>query len=185
MGRGAQKELQAQERQSYDLTNQMLQQQQQQQQQARSYLLPQYQKFVESPGYSAEEKAAISGGSMGALGSAFGSAVDAGTRQAARTRNWAGIGEATSELGREKMRQASDVAQKNELAFGERKRADVLTGLEGMGGLYGMDAATLQRLYGIPAELINAGANNNRPSGFLNSLLGTLGGVGSAAIGKW
>ncbi len=152
-------------------------------------LLPGYENLINKPGYDAATKAAITNASQGAAGAAYGSAADEMTRRAARTGNTAGVVEGEDLLAREKAGTMSDIAAKNQIQFADASRGDVRAGLQGLGGLYGMDTSMLARTLGLPAEYINAqtDARRGRP-GFWetlgNSYAGTLGGgIGAGAMG--
>ena len=84
----------------------------------------------------------------------------------ARTRNSAGYGDLLAELSREQGRQAGSLAQRNELAFADRSRADQAAALEGLSGIYGVDSTLLARAMGIPADLLNVRQQASRGSGF-------------------
>ena len=102
MGRGAQantRQMTDQERASIDALNQQFLGQQQQ---IGSTLLPQFQSILNNPGLSPADKAAVTGQSQGALGSAFDSLQQSAQNRLARTRNSAGFGELTDELARQK-----------------------------------------------------------------------------------
>jgi len=92
---------------------------------------------------------------MGALASAFAALAQNAANRRARTRNSAGYGDLLGELAREQGRQAGSLAQRNELAFADRARGDQLSALEGLSGLYGVDATLLARAMGVPADLLN------------------------------
>lgn len=177
MGRGAQsdtRKLTDQQLSDINATNQQLLGQQQQ---VGGALLPQYQNILSSPGYSAADKAAITGQSQGALASAFDSLQQAAQNRAARTRNSAGFGELTDELAREKGRDAADVAQQNQVNFSNTAFQRQMAALQGLSGLYGVDSNLLGRTLGIPAELLNVRANASRSNGGFFSALGS--GLGS------
>ena len=87
MGRGAQASTiraSDQERAAADAFNQQLQAQLGQ---TRNILLPQYQNILNNPGLSAADKAAVTGGSLGALSSAFDALQQSAANRLARTRN--------------------------------------------------------------------------------------------------
>src|SRR6266446_4909536 len=117
MGRGAQantRQMTDQERANIDALNQQFLGQQQQ---VGNLLLPQYQNILNNPGLSAADKAAVTGGSLGALSSAFDALQQSAANRLARTRNSAGFGELADELARSRGREAAGAAQQNELAF--------------------------------------------------------------------
>jgi predicted alpha/beta superfamily hydrolase len=73
-----------------------------QQQQVGNLLLPQYQSILNNPGLSPADKAAVTGQSQGALASAFDALQQSAQNRLARTRNYAGFGDLTDELARQK-----------------------------------------------------------------------------------
>jgi len=132
---------------------------------ARGTLLPKFERLYTSGGYSPEEKSAITGESLGALGSAFDALQQRAENRAARTRNAAGFGELEDELARERGRQASELARENQIAFADEAQRRQLEALRGLGSLYGVDTALLGRALGIPSELLQARAAG-RGAGF-------------------
>jgi hypothetical protein len=148
-----------------------------QQQSLAGALLPQYQSILSNPGYSAADKAAITGQSQGALSSAYDALQQSAANRVARTRNAAGFGELTDELARQRGRGSADVAQQNQKDFSNTAYQRQLAALQGLSGLYGMDSNLLGRTLGIPADLLNTRANASRSSGFFSSLGGSLGGT--------
>ncbi len=102
MGRGAQGQTLNLTDQQLGQTNALNQQLLGQRQALGNQLLPQYQSILSNPGYSAADKAAITGQSQGALASAFDALQQSAMNRAARTRNAAGFSELTDELARQK-----------------------------------------------------------------------------------
>jgi len=144
-----------------------------------------YQNQLASPGYNPAQQSAVRNQSMGALASAFAALASNAANRTARTRNSAGYGDLLGELSREQGRQAGSLAQRNELAFADRSRSDQAAALEGLSGLYGVDATLLARAMGIPADLLNVrqAASRSNP-GFLSSLGSALGqGLGQIGTG--
>jgi hypothetical protein len=180
MGRGAQGQTRQLTDEQLSQTNTMNQQLLGQQQSLSNQLVPQYQNILNNPGYSAADKAAITGQSQGALSSAFDSLQQSAANRMARTRNSAGFGELTDELAREKGREEAGVAQQNQVNFSNTAFRRQMAALQGLSGLYGVDSNLLGRTLGIPAELLNTRANASRSSGFFSSLGSSL---GSAAGG--
>jgi len=177
MGRGAQEATRRaadEERARIDALNQQLLGQREQ---ARNLLLPQYQSILSSPGYSAADRAAITGQSQGALSSAFDALQQAASNRVARTRNTAGFGELADELARQRGRESANLAQQNELSFSNEAFRRQMAALQGLGGLFGVDTSLLARGLGIPADLLNARANASRGGGggFFSSLGSSLG----------
>ncbi len=140
------------------LQNQMNQQLLAEREQARGTLLPRFEQLYSGGGFSPEEKSAITGESMGALGSAFDALQQRAENRVARTRNAAGFGELEDELARERGREASGLARENQLAFADEAQRRRLEALQGLGSLYGVDTGLLGRALGIPAELLQARA---------------------------
>lgn len=181
MGRGAQGQTQALTDQQLNQTNALNQQLLGQQQSLANLLTPQFQNIANNPGFSAADKAAITGQSQGALASAFDSLQQAAANRVARTGNAAGFNELTDDLARQKAVQQANLAQQNQLNFSNTTFQRQMAALQGLSGLFGVDTNLLGRTLGIPAELLNVRANASRPSGFFSTLgagLGsTLGGI--------
>ena len=176
MGRGAQGQTRDMTDQQLAQTNALNQQLYGQQQSLAGALLPQYQSILNNPGYSAADKAAITGQSQGALSSAYDALQQSAQNRVARTRNSAGFGELTDELARERARDSADVAQQNQVNFSNTAYQRQLAALQGLSGLYGMDTGLLGRTLGIPADLLNTRANASRSNGFFSSMGSSLGG---------
>jgi hypothetical protein len=157
-------------------TNALNQQLLGQQQSLANVVTPQYQSLLNNPGYSAADKAAITGQSQGALASAFDSLQQAANR-VARTGNSAGFSELTDDLARQKAQQEAGLAQQNQLNFSNTAYQRQMAALQGLSGLYGVDTNLLGRTLGIPSELLNVRANASRPGGFFTSLGSSLGGT--------
>jgi hypothetical protein len=170
MGRGAPAQTRTLVDQQLASQNAMNQQLYQQNQALGNQVAAGYQNQLASPGYTPAQQSAVSNQSMGALASAFAALASNAANRTARTRNSAGYGDVLGELSREKSRQAGSLAQRNQLAFADRSRSDQAAALEGLSGLYGVDAATLARAMGIPADLLNVRQNASRSGpGFLSS----------------
>jgi len=101
MGRGAQSQTRQLTDEQLASLNSLNQQFLGQQQQIGNTLLPQYQSILNNPGLSSADKAAVIGQSQGSLASAFDSLQQSAQNRLARTRNSAGFGELTDELGRQ------------------------------------------------------------------------------------
>jgi hypothetical protein len=157
-------------------TNALNQQLLGQQQSLGNQLLPQYQSILNNPGYSAADKAAITGQSQGALASAFDALQQSAMNRMARTGNSAGFSELTDELARQKGQQEANLAQQNEMNFSNTALQRQMAALQGLSGLYGVDTNLLGRTLGIPSELLNVRSNAAR-SGFFSSLGSSLGGT--------
>ena len=177
MGRGAQSQTRNMTDQQLAQTNAQNQQLYGQQQSLAGSVVPQYQSMLSNPGYSAADKAAITGQSQGALSSAYDALQQSAQNRVARTRNSAGFGELTDELARDRGRDSANLAQQNQLDFSNTAYQRQMAALQGLSGLYGMDSNLLGRTLGIPADLLNARNNASRSSGFFSSLGGSLGGT--------
>src|SRR5271157_2645058 len=177
MGRGAQAQTQQLTDQQLAQTNAMNQQLLGQQQSLGNQVRSQYQNILNNPGYNDATKAAITGQSQGALASAFDSLQQAAQNRVARTQNSAGFADLTDELAREKGRQEASTAQQDQVNFANTAMQRQLAALQGLSGLYGVDANLLGKALGIPAELLNVRANASRPSGFFSSLGSSVGGT--------
>jgi hypothetical protein len=176
MGRGAQDTTRQMTDQQLAQTNALNQQLLAQRQTLGNQIAPQYQSMANNPGYSAADKAAITGQSQGALGSAFDALQQSAMNRQARTRNSAGFGELTDELARQKGREEAGLAQQNEMNFSNAAYQRQMAALQGLSGLYGVDTNLLGKALGIPADLLSARANASRSTGFFSSLGSSLGG---------
>jgi len=165
MGRGAQAQTRRQIDEQLAAQTAMNQQLYQQNQALGNTLATGFQNQLASPGYTPAQQSAVRNQSMGALASAFAALAQNAANRTARTRNAAGYGDLLGELSREQGRQAGQIAQRNELAFADRSRRDQLAALEGLSGLYGVDATLLSRALGIPADLLNVRQSASRSSG--------------------
>jgi len=125
-----------------------------------------YQNLLANPGYTDAQKSGISNLSQSALSSALNALAQNASTRAARTRNSAGYGELIDSLARTQGQDQANLAQQNQLAFGNAARSDTLSALGGLSGLYGTDSALLGRTLGIPAQLLDASARNAQGSGF-------------------
>jgi len=177
MGRGAQGQTQQLTDQQLAQTNALNQQLLGQQQALGSQVGSQYQNIANNPGYSDATKAAITGQSQGALASAFDSLQQAANNRVARTGNSAGFADLTDELARQKGQEEASTAQKNQVNFANTAMQQQMSALQGLSGLYGVDANLLGKALGIPAQLLNVRANASRPSGFFSSLGSSVGGT--------
>ncbi|HET9402522.1 MAG TPA: hypothetical protein VFO34_16375 [Candidatus Acidoferrales bacterium] len=139
------------ERASIDATNQQLLSQQAD---LENTIAPAYQNLLSNPGYTQAQQAAITGASEGALSSAFSSLAQNASNRLARTRNSAGYADSLDQLARDQAQQSAATAQQNQIAFANKAQQNRLTALQGLSGLYGVDANLLGRTLGIPAELL-------------------------------
>ena len=185
MGRGAEAQTRQLTDQQLAQTNAMNQQFLGQQQQLGNTLLPQYQSILSNPGYSAADKAAITGQSQGALSGAYDALQQSAANRVARTGNSAGFSDLTDELARQKGMQEANVAQQNQVNFSNTAFQRQMAALQGLSGLYGVDSNLLGRTLGIPSELLSTRASASRPSGFFSSLGSSLGGAVGAIPGMF
>jgi hypothetical protein len=183
MGRGAQAQTQRQIDQQLASQTAMNQDLYNKNEQLSNQIAAGYQSQLNSPGYTPDQQSAVRNQSMGSLASAFAALAQNAANRTARTRNSAGYGDLLAEISREQGRQAGSLAQSNELAFADRARADQANALQGLSGLYGVDATLLARSLGIPSDLLNVRQANSRSNpGFFSSLGSALGqGLGYGA----
>lgn len=139
------------ERASIDATNQQLLSQQTD---LENTIAPGYRDLLANPGYTQAQQAAITGASEGALSSAFDSLAENAANRLARTRNSAGYADSLDQLTRDQAQQSAATAQQTQIAFANRAQQNQLSALQGLSGLYGVDASLLGRTLGIPAELL-------------------------------
>jgi hypothetical protein len=175
MGRGAEAETRAAadaERARQDAMNQQIYAQNQA---LRDIVAPQYQAILAAPGYTDAEKAAITGQSLGALGSAFDALQQRASNRLARTQNAAGFGELEDELARERGRQSAGLARQNEIDFADTAYQRQLDALRGLSSLYGVDTGLLARSLGLPADYLNVRQQASRSSGGFRFGLGPIG----------
>ena len=125
-----------------------------------------YQNLLANPGYTDAQKSAITNLSQSALSSAFNALAQNASNRAARTRNSAGYGELIDSLARTQGQDQANLAQQNQIAFGNAARSDTLSGLRGLSGLYGTDSSLLGRALGIPASLLDARSRMSQGNGF-------------------
>jgi hypothetical protein len=183
MGRGAQGQTLAMTDQQLAQTNALNQQLYGQQQSIANVLQPQYQSVLNSPGYSAADKAAITGQSQGALASSYDALQQSAANRVAKTGNSAGFSELTDDLARQRGTDEANLAQQNQLNFSNTAYQRQMAALQGLSGLYGVDSNLLGRTLGIPSQLLGTRANASRSSGFFSTLGSSLGGSLGAVPG--
>jgi hypothetical protein len=166
MGRGAQAQTQAMINQQLAQQNAFNQQLNSSGQALGSAAASGYQNLLANPGYTDAQKSAVSNLSQSGLSSAFNALAQNASTRAARTRNSAGYGEIIDSLSRAQGQDQANLAQRNQLAFGNAARSDTLSALGGLSGLYGVDSNLLGRALGIPAQLLDASSRNAQGSGF-------------------
>jgi len=145
------RQLTDEERSSIDATNQALLGQQAS---LGNTLTPAYQNMLENPGYTQAQQAAITGATQGALGGAFNAAAQSAADRVARTDNSAGFSDTLDQLARQQAQQQAQSAAQNQVAFANNAQQQQSQALQGLAGLYGVDASMLSRTLGIPAELL-------------------------------
>lgn len=116
--------------------------------------VPQLQAMLENPGFSPETRAAITGESLGALGSAFDAARQRAESRAARTRNAAALPELEDELARAQGREAASTTRQNQIDFAAEAQRQREAALRGLTGLFGVNEDQLSRLLGIAGQLV-------------------------------
>jgi hypothetical protein len=176
MGRGAQAQTRSMIDQQLAQQNAMNQQMYSANEGLGSAAASGYQNLLANPGYTNAQKSAITNLSQSALSSAFNALAANAANRAARTRNSAGYGELIDSLARVQGQDQADLAQQNQLAFGNAARSDTLSALGGLSGLYGVDSSLLGRALGIPVSLLDARARVSQGNaGFFSSLGSGLG----------
>jgi predicted alpha/beta hydrolase len=125
-----------------------------------------YQNLLANPGYSQAQQSAITNLSQSALGSSFDALAQNAANRVARTKNSAGYGALIDSLARAQGQDSANLAQQNQLAFGNAARSDTQSALAGLSGLYGTNSNLLGRAIGVPAQLLDSSARNAANSGF-------------------
>lgn len=144
-----------QERAAIDATNQQLLAQQNA---LGNSVIPAYQNMLANPGYTQAQQAAITGATQGSLASAFNALSQRAANQVARTNNSAGFSDTLDQLARSQAQQQSTASDQNQIAFANNAQQQQARALQGLSGLYGVDANMLARTLGIPADLLNVRA---------------------------
>jgi len=175
MGRGATQDTINLTNQQLASQNAMNQQLYGQNQSLQNAIAGGYQNLLANPGYTQAQQTAITGQSMGALGSTFASLASAAASRAARTNNAAGYSDLLDSLARTQGQQGASLAQQNQLAFANQSKQDQLTALQGLSGLYGTNSGLLGRALGVPGGLLNTDASLARIPSFGSSFLNALG----------
>jgi hypothetical protein len=188
MGRGAQAQTQSLIDQQLAHQNAMNQEMYRNSEGLGSQAAAGYQNLLANPGFSTAEKSAITNLSQSALSSAFNALAQNAANRVARTRNSAGYGELIDSLARTQGQDQANLAQQNQIAFGNAARSGTLAALSGLSGLYGTDTSLLGRALGIPAQLLdasvrNAQNNNSFLSSFGSGFGPALGGLPTALLG--
>jgi hypothetical protein len=155
MGRGAEQQVQQAAAAAQAQQDAMNQQLFQQNQALQSTLVPQYQAILANPGYTDAQKTAITGQTLGSLGSAFDALQQSAQNRLAKTGNSAGFGELEDELARERGRQTADTTQQNQIAFANAALGQQQSALQGLGSLYGVDTNLLGRTLGLTPQFLN------------------------------
>jgi len=133
------------------------QRQQQQQQTERKALGAKYEDLARSPGYSPEEKGAITTATLSGVGGAYEGLRNAASLRSTRTRNEAGYNELLGQAARQQAGTVGRLSAENEAGFANRAAQDREFALQSLSQLYGVDAQQLARALGLPIEYLQAG----------------------------
>ncbi len=125
-----------------------------------------YGNILAHPGYSEADKTAIQGATLGGLGASYQSSADEAGNRLARTRNSAGYGENLDELARSRGRDTAMAESGLQGKFADTALSERDKALQGMSGLYGIDAQTM-------AHLLGTAAGSDKP-GFWGQLGGSV-----------
>jgi hypothetical protein len=117
-------------------------------------VIPAYQNMLANPGYTQAQQAAITGATQGAIGSAYDALAQAAADQVARTNNSAGFASSLDNLARTQAQQQAQSAAQNQVTFANDAQQQQSQALQGLSGLYGVDANMLSRTLGIPSDLL-------------------------------
>jgi hypothetical protein len=160
---------------------------------AQSFLMPAYQNLYANPGYTPDQKSAITSATEGGTGAAFGAAAQEATNRAGRTNNSAGLTSTMDALARTRMQTAAEQTAQNETGFANAARGDQARALTGINSLYGTATGATNAGFGAQNSTLGTLSNNaanQKKGGFWNSFMDTLGtslgggnGTGAAAIG--
>lgn len=142
-------------------------------------MMPAVNQEIQTPGYDAATKAAMTTAGMGGIGSSYGSQAEQASERAARTRNAAGAGALQEALARNK-----GIAEGNEAAGLQKQFADFADqqrqqGIKTAADLYGVNQDVMARLYGLgPSTLQARAAGPGWAQGFKDVAqgIGALGG---------
>jgi hypothetical protein len=120
-----------------------------------------YKSMLAAPGYDPATQAAITASTMGPAATAFDSLQESANRRTAATRNDAGYGELADELARGKASMMGQLGAENQIKFADEKIREREAALRGLASLYGVDAETMARMYGLgPSTLEARGAGH-------------------------
>lgn len=145
---------------------------------AQNFLMPAYQNMYSNPGYTTDQKSAITNATEGGTGAAFGAAAQEATNRAARTNNSAGLTSNMDTLARDRMKTAAEQTATNETNFANASRGDQRTALSGVNSLYGTaTGATNAGFNEQNATLgtLSSNAANQKKGGFWNNFMDSLG----------
>src|SRR5712692_4962978 len=159
----------------------------QQQDQLRGQIMPKYQSMYDNP-MAAEERGAAEAATAGP----FEAARTAAEHRGAASGNIAGLNEMEDQLARSRSQALSETEANLNAESWRRKAAAV----QGMAGLYGVDAGTLAHSMGLPAQYLDiygrADGTPRQPgfwdtlgNSFANSLGQSLGSIGYSSKGGW
>jgi hypothetical protein len=113
---------------------------------AGSTLLPAYQSILQSPGYSAADKGAITQATLGGLGAGYGAAEDTARRRLASTGNPAGFGATLDKLAQDRAAGTATAEAGLQGKFADTAMAQRNQALQGLSSLYGVDMSTMAHL---------------------------------------
>jgi hypothetical protein len=135
--------------------------------------------LLQSPGFDAKTKAAITNQGAGAINANFDAAKTGGMQRVAATKNAAGIGGEEEALARDRGEAMGANASGNQIAFAQQAKTDQSNALKDLGQQYGIDQETMAKLYGLgPGTLQARAAGQNTDLALAQSLIG---GAGAAA----
>lgn len=160
MARGDKRIYNQQEQQAYANANQAAQQDMANQNASFGPALGGYQSELASPGYSTDEKQAMTQAELGSLAGAFGAAAARERDRAARTGNTAGMNATEEQLARAQGQQQAQAMGSLAQGFGNARIQGTQNALGG-----------LSRLYGTSTDATNGALNN------VSHLVGTQGQV--------
>jgi len=144
-------------------------------------LLPQYQQLL-TQGYTPQEQAAITGQSQGAVNSAFDALRQNAANRLAQTNNSAGYSALLEDLGRAQAQQSASTAQQNQIQFAQQQQNNMMSGLQGIASLYGVDTGLLASGLGDVGKLLGTRASISSNG---TALLGPITGLGLASLGMF
>jgi hypothetical protein len=154
VGRADKQRFNAQEDQQLQQNNDLLRQQAQDRAAARNALFPQLQDILAHPGYSAQDKQAITGAAEGAIGGSYGDAQQQLADRAGRTGNSAGLIPAEENMARQKAQMMSTALGGLAKSFADAAMGQRDYALSGLGGLYRDSAPVIGAALGANSSLL-------------------------------